>query len=122
MVRSVVRSISVLRSIPEWARPAVAVLAVWFIVTIVALAGGWFLMFYLSWALVLLLGAAYLLAAFGLRGLHFDRRTRALRAEVGSYFDERIVVENTSWLPKLWLEIQDEGGHPEHTASFVVSL
>ena len=38
------------------------------------------------------------------------------------YFDERIIVENRSWIPKLWLEIEDQGQHPEHTASFVVSL
>src|SRR5919106_938463 len=41
---------------------------------------------------------------------------------VGRGFDERIVVENGSWIPKFWLEIEDRGQHPEHTASFVVSL
>ncbi len=103
--------------------PAPAVLLMlWFVVTLVALAGGWTLMFYISWALLLLLALAYLLAVFGLRGLYFGRQTRALRSEVGSHFDEKIVVENTSWIPKLWLEIEDLGQHPEHTASFVVSL
>ena len=89
---------------------------------LVALGGGWKLMFYAAWALAFLLVIAYGLSFIGLRALYFERRTRALRAEVGSYFDERIIVENRSWLPKLWLEIEDQGQHPEHTASFVVSL
>ena len=79
-------------------------------------------MFYAAWAIALPAGAAYGLSIIGLRALYFERRTRALRAEVGSYFDERIIVENRSWIPKLWLEIEDQGQHPEHTASFVVSL
>ncbi|MGE3268196.1 MAG: DUF58 domain-containing protein [Chloroflexota bacterium] len=89
---------------------------------LVALGGGWALMFYAAWAIAFLLLIAYGLSYIGLRALYFERRTRALRAEVGSYFDERVIVENRSWLPKLWLEIEDQGQHPEHTASFVVSL
>jgi uncharacterized protein (DUF58 family) len=103
-------------------KPYEGLLAVWAFVTVVALAGGWSLMFYVSWALLALLGVAYLLAFFGIRSLYFKRQTRALRAEVGSYFDEKIVVENGSWVPKLWLEIEDQGQHPDHTASSVVSL
>ncbi len=102
--------------------PRLGVLLLWLLVTVFALAGGWSLMFYASWVLLLLLGVCYLLAILGVGSLHFSRDTRALRAEVASYFDERILVENTSWIPKLWLEIQDEGEHPEHAASFVVSL
>jgi uncharacterized protein (DUF58 family) len=89
---------------------------------LVALAGGWTLMFYAAWTIAFLLVVAYLLSVVGLRALYFERKTRALRAEVGSYFDERIIVENRSWIPKLWLEIEDQGQHPEHTISFVSSL
>jgi uncharacterized protein (DUF58 family) len=92
------------------------------VTALVALAGGWTLMFYAAWAIVFLLAVAYGLSVIGLRALYFERRTRALRAEVGSYFDERVIVENRSWVPKLWLEVEDQGRHPEHTASFVVSL
>ncbi len=79
-------------------------------------------MFYAAWAIAFLLVIAYVLSIIGLRSLYFERRTRTLRAEVGSYFDERVIVENRSWIPKLWLEIEDRGRHPEHSASFVVSL
>jgi uncharacterized protein (DUF58 family) len=103
-------------------RRPVGILALLAVTSLVALAGGWALMFYAAWAIAFLLGIAYLLSVIGLRALFFERRTRALRAEVGSYFDERVVVENRSWIPKLWLEIEDGGQHPEHTASFVVSL
>ncbi len=103
-------------------RRPVGILALLAATGLVALAGGWTLMFYAAWTILFLLIAAYLLSISGSRALYFERRTRALRAEVGSYFDERIIVENRSWIPKLWLEIEDQGQHPEHTASFVVSL
>ena len=106
----------------EGMRRPVGLVALFIATALVALAGGWWLMFYVAWLLLFLLVVAFLLSLIGLRQLHFDRRTRALRAEVGSYFDERVVVENRSWIPKLWLEIEDQGSHPEHTASFVVSL
>jgi uncharacterized protein (DUF58 family) len=92
------------------------------VTSLVALAGGWSLMFYAAWAIAFLLAIAYLLSIVGLRALYFERKTRALRAEVGSYFDERVIIENRSWIPKLWLEIEDQGQHPEHTLSVVVSL
>jgi len=103
-------------------RPAVSVLILWAFVSLIALAGGWSMMFYVSWALLLLLGLAYLLAKLGIRSLYFNRQTRALRAEVGTFFDEKIILENISGVPNLCLEIQDLGQHPEHTASSVVSL
>jgi uncharacterized protein (DUF58 family) len=103
-------------------RRPVGILALLAVTSLVALAGGWTLMFYAAWTILFLMGAAWILSFIGLRALYFERRTRALRAEVGSYFDERIIVENRSWVPKLWLEIEDQGQHPEHTASFVVSL
>ena len=103
-------------------RRPIGILVLLAVTSLVALAGGWTLMFYAAWTILFLILAAYLLSVVGLRALYFDRRTRALRAEVGSYFDERIIVENRSWIPKLWLEIEDQGQHPEHTASFVVSL
>ena len=100
-------------------RPA-GILVLLLVTSLVALAGGWTLMFYAAWTIAFLLVVAYLLSVVGLRALYFERKTRALRAEVGSYFDERIIVENRSWIPKLWLEIEDQGQHPEHTVSFVV--
>lgn len=102
-------------------RPA-GILVLLGVTALVALAGGWTLMFYAAWAIAFLLLVAYGLSIIGLRALFFERKTRALRAEVGSYFDERVIVENRSWIPKLWLEIEDQGQHPEHTASFVVSM
>lgn len=103
-------------------RRPVGILILLAVTSLIALAGGWSLMFFAAWAIVALLGVAYGLSIIGLRALYFERKTRALRAEVGSYFDERVIVENRSWIPKLWLEIEDLGQHPEHTASFVVSL
>ncbi|MDP8921962.1 MAG: DUF58 domain-containing protein [Chloroflexota bacterium] len=106
----------------EGMRRPVGLVALFVLTALVALAGGWWLMFYVAWLLLFLLVVAYFLALVGLRNLYFERRARGLRTEVGSYFDEQVVVENRSWIPKLWLEIEDQGRHPEHTASFVVSL
>ncbi len=48
------------------------------------------------------------------------RQTRALRAQVGNYLEERLAVRNSSRLPKLWLEVRDQSDMPGHQASKVI--
>ena len=79
-------------------------------------------MFYAAWTILFLLGAAYLLSFIGLRALYFERRTRALRAEVGSYFDERIIVENRRGSRSSGSRSRIWASTPSTPASFVVSL
>ncbi|RME42869.1 MAG: DUF58 domain-containing protein, partial [Caldilineae bacterium] len=56
-----------------------------------------------------------------LHGLKVTRRTRATRSQVGEMAEERFIVENTTFLPKLWVELQDHSTLPGHRASHVIS-
>lgn len=57
----------------------------------------------------------------GANWLRLTRQTRARRAQVGRYLEERFTIRNTGFLPKLWLEIYDHSELPGHHASHVVS-
>ncbi len=71
---------------------------------------------------LLLLIVAWLLSAFALRGIRVERRARTLRAAVGDIFEEHYEVHNTSFIPKLWLEIINETTIPHATGSRVLTL
>jgi hypothetical protein len=64
-----------------------------------------------------LLLLSFLWAWNGANWLRLTRQTRARRAQVGRYMEERFTIRNTSVLPKLWLEIYDHSGLPGHRAS-----
>lgn len=49
-----------------------------------------------------------------------SRLTSSLRVQVGNPIEERIVIRNLSYLPKLWIEVQDASELPEHRVSRVV--
>ena len=44
------------------------------------------------------------------------------RLQEGQFFEERLRVRNTSWLAKLWLEVEDPSDIPGHAARRIVSL
>ncbi len=56
-----------------------------------------------------------------IRGVQIVRQTRARRAQVGQLAEERFMVRNTGWIPKLWLEVRDGSNLPDHWASRVVN-
>jgi uncharacterized protein (DUF58 family) len=63
---------------------------------------------------------SFLWAFLNLRWVGVSRMTTALRAQVASPVEERIVIHNKGPLPKLWLEVQDHSELPTHHASRVV--
>ncbi len=67
-----------------------------------------------------LLLVSFIWAWLSVRWVTISRRTRARRAQVGRKLDEAFVVRNHSWLPKLWLEVQDHSTLPGHRASHIV--
>lgn len=73
---------------------------------------------YVLWGVVIV---AWAITALSLRSLDVVRETRARRGEVGGYAEEHMAVRNRSWLPKLWLEIHDEGTLPDHRIGRVIS-
>ncbi len=77
--------------------------------------------FNVAYAFIALLLFSFLWAWSGVNWLSLSRQTRARRAQVGRYMEERFTVRNTSLLPKLWLEVYDQSSLPGHRASHVVS-
>jgi uncharacterized protein (DUF58 family) len=78
--------------------------------------------FYNLWYLVTaLLAFSFLWAWTGVRWVRVERHSRTTRSQVGKMAEERLVVENLSWLPKLWLEVRDHSTLPNHHISWVIN-
>lgn len=80
------------------------------------------LFFHLSYILAGLPLVALAWTLFNLYGLRIEREHASLRASVGESTRERITIENRWWLPKLWIELQDESDLPNHEPGFVAYL
>ena len=52
--------------------------------------------------------------------VRIGRTTQSLRTQVGRPVEERILIQNRGWLPKLWVEVVDESELPGHHVSRVV--
>lgn len=74
--------------------------------------------FYFLTAIIL---ASYFWSWSGVRGLEIHRRLVQPRAQVGQYIEERFLLRNRSYLPKLWLEIRDVTQLPVHRVDRVLS-
>lgn len=74
--------------------------------------------------LTYLLGATLVLSfIWAWSNAHFfalQRISTSTRSQVGRLFEERFIVRNTGWLPKLWLEVRDSSTLPNHRAGRVV--
>ncbi len=90
-----------------------------------ALIGGFItgrdLLFTFSYLLGLLLIISFLWAWANIHWVHLSRLTRTRRAQVGRPLEERFQVRNTSYIPKLWLEVRDFATLPGHLSSHVVN-
>jgi uncharacterized protein (DUF58 family) len=75
---------------------------------LIILAGSWLLSFF--WTLSLA------------RRLFMDRQMRYGWAQVGDQLEERFIVINDSFLPGLWLEVEDHSDLPGYTAGRVTSI
>ncbi|MCU0481832.1 MAG: DUF58 domain-containing protein [Anaerolineae bacterium] len=76
--------------------------------------------FNLGYMLLGVIALSYLWSWFAVRWISITRRTRARRAQVGRTFEESFVVKNRSFIPKLWIEVEDQSDLPDHRASRVV--
>jgi uncharacterized protein (DUF58 family) len=77
------------------------------------------LLFTLTYLLGLLLILSFLWAWANINGVHLSRITRIRRTQVGRPMEERFVVRNTTFVPKLWLEMRDFSTLPSHYSSHV---
>jgi uncharacterized protein (DUF58 family) len=95
-------------------------LAVFIFVT--ALATGWEIMFRLFYTILGVLVISFGWAWANVRWLWYSHEIKTTRAEVGGQIEERLTLENTSWLPKLWLEIRDHSTLIGRRGNRVVTL
>lgn len=82
--------------------------------------------FWLTWRMVYVamigVPVAYGWSRLNLAGLEITPDRSTDRLQVGAQFDERITVRNNSWLPKIWLEVDDPSDMPGHVARRVVTI
>jgi uncharacterized protein (DUF58 family) len=61
-------------------------------------------------------------SALSLRGVRFQRGARTQRAQVGQIFEERFEIQNSSSLPRLWIEVRDQSSLPGARGSRVLTM
>src|SRR5436305_9725374 len=72
-----------------------------------AISSGWSPLYKLTYVLLILFVLAWFWARYSLRKLTFHRNTTTGRVQVGDTFEERLMLDNTSVLPKLCMQIVD---------------
>jgi uncharacterized protein (DUF58 family) len=102
-------------------RPWQAVLLI-IILGLFAVSSGWKVLYILSYVLLTLFILSLLWARYSLRKLAFRRVAASGRVQVGEIFDERLMLDNTSMLPKLWVQVADGSTVPGHRAGYVASM
>ena len=102
-------------------RPWQAVLLI-IILGIFAVSSGWKVLYILSYVLLTLFILSLLWARYSVRRLSFKRVAASGRVQVGEIFDERLMLDNTSMLPKLWVQVADGSDVPGHRAGYVASM
>jgi uncharacterized protein (DUF58 family) len=82
--------------------------------------------FWLTWRLVYVafvgVPIAYAWSRINLWGLEITPDRSTDRLQTGAQYEERITIRNRSWLPKMWLEIDDPSEMPGHNARRVVTI
>ncbi|MGZ3636789.1 MAG: DUF58 domain-containing protein [Ktedonobacterales bacterium] len=89
---------------------------------IAAIAAGWKPLWILAWALVAAFALSVTWLTLSTRGLKFTRTALGGRAQVGERIEERLALENHSWVPKLWVQVSDGSTLPGHHAGYVSSV
>ncbi|GAC1364648.1 MAG: DUF58 domain-containing protein [Ktedonobacteraceae bacterium] len=87
-----------------------------------ALSSAWKVLYVLTYVLLALFILSWLWTRYSLRGLVFRRASTSGRVQVGEVFDERLMLDNLSNMPKLWVQVADGSTLPGHRAGYVASL
>ncbi len=97
-------------------------IALIFVMALLAVFNGWKPFWVLFYALVVAFALSLAWLALSVRGLKFTRSSVGDRAEVGDRIEERLALENHSWIPKLWVQVSDGSTLPGHHAGYVSSV
>ncbi len=87
-----------------------------------AISSGWKVLYVLMYVLLTLFVLSWLWTRYSLRQLVFRRASTSGRVQVGEVFDERLMLDNLSMMPKLWVQIADGSTLPGHRAGYVASI
>jgi uncharacterized protein (DUF58 family) len=87
-----------------------------------AFGSGFWLLTRLSYVLVIAIPLCYLWARFNVSNLQVEVTRLVDRGQVGQMADELIAVRNPSWLPRIWLEVDDPSELPGARPRRVISL
>ena len=102
-------------------RPWQAVLLI-LILAFLSISSGWKVLYVLTYVLTILFVLSWLWSRYSLRKMIFRRGVTSGRIQVGEVFDERLMLDNLSILPKLWVQIADGSNLPGHRAGYVASM
>lgn len=87
-----------------------------------AISSGWHPLYILTYVLLSMLILAWFWARYSLRHMVFRRASAVGRVQVGETFEERLMLDNESTLPKLWVQVADGSTLPGHRAGYVASM
>src|SRR5438876_9593288 len=87
-----------------------------------SISSGWTVLYVLTYVLLTLFVLSWLWARYSLRQLVFRRASTSGRVQVGEIFDELLMLDNLSMMPKLWVQIADGSTLPGHRAGYVASI
>ena len=102
-------------------RPWQAILVI-LVLFFFAISSGWTVLYKLTYVMVTLFILSWLWARYSLRKLDFHRNASTGRVQVGETFEERLMLDNTSVMPKLWVQVADGSTLPGHRAGYVASM
>lgn len=88
----------------------------------VAYGTGFWLLFRLVYIIAMAVPAAWALVWWNTRDIEAEVDRRTTRAQVGQEAQEIIEVRNKSFLPKVWLEVEDPSDLPSHRSKRVVII
>ncbi len=98
------------------------VVILWFACIIIALSTGFWLTWRLAYIAMIGVPIAYIWSRMNLSGIEVTPDRHVDRLQEGAQFEERVTVRNTSWLAKIWLEVDDPSEMPGHNARRVVTI
>src|SRR6266513_2409672 len=92
------------------------------VLAFLAVSSGWRVLYLLTYVLLTLFILSWFWTRYSLRKMVFRRTASVGRVQVGETFDERLMLDNISVLPKLWVQIADGSTLPGHRAGYVASM
>jgi uncharacterized protein (DUF58 family) len=89
---------------------------------VVGFATGFWLLFRLAYAVGIAIPLLYFWTRSMANGLEVEVMRRNQRVTQGQHLEGRIVIRSLSWLPKIWLEVEDPASVPGHASRRVLTL